>query len=101
MTGEISWIPSETGTYEILIAAYKGDYGLSFHQTRVAAGLCEGDFDDDGDVDGSDLAVFAAAFGTSSGEPEYNPDADFDGSGTIDETDLAVFAGDFGRTDCP
>ena len=25
--------------------------------------LCEGDFDGDGDVDGSDLAVFAADFG--------------------------------------
>ena len=25
--------------------------------------LCEGDFDYDGDVDGSDLAIFAADFG--------------------------------------
>ena len=25
--------------------------------------LCEGDFDGDGDVDGSDLAIFAADFG--------------------------------------
>jgi hypothetical protein len=25
--------------------------------------ICEGDFDGDGDVDGSDLAVFAADFG--------------------------------------
>ena len=45
--------------------------------------LCESDFDNDGDVDGSDLAVFAA---------------DFDGD--IDGSDLAVFAADFGRTDC-
>jgi hypothetical protein len=38
---------------------------------------CLGDFDSDGDVDGSDLAFFAA------------------------DGDVAVFAADFGRTDCP
>ena len=31
--------------------------------TCYAADACEGDFDSDGDVDGSDLAVFAADFG--------------------------------------
>ena len=41
--------------------------------------VCEGDFNHDGDVDGSDLAVFA-------------------GVGNIT---LEVFAADFGRTDCP
>ncbi len=30
---------------------------------RTAPPECEGDFDSDGDVDGSDLAVFAADFG--------------------------------------
>jgi hypothetical protein len=42
--------------------------------------LCEGDFEPDGDVDGSDLAMFAA---------------DFD-----DGSELALFAAHFGRTDC-
>lgn len=63
--------------------------------------LCEGDFEPDADVDGIDLAVFADAFGSVSGGPNYNPDADFDGDGYVDESDLAVFAADFGRTDCP
>ena len=63
---------------------------MSFSQ-RVIAGIamdlgafeytgCRGDFDDDGDVDGSDLAIFAAG-----------------GTGIT----LEVFAADFGRTDCP
>jgi hypothetical protein len=34
-------------------------YKVIIHYTKV----CEGDFDTDGDVDGSDLAVFAADFG--------------------------------------
>ena len=41
---------------------------------------CEGDFDHDGDVDGSDLATLAA-----------NPDL----------LDLSIFAAEFGRTNCP
>jgi len=63
--------------------------------------VCKGDFDSDGDVDGSDLVIFADAFGSSSGGPDYNPVTDFDGDGYVDESDLAVFAAEFGRTDCP
>jgi len=62
---------------------------------------CEGDFDGDGDVDGSDLAVFAADFGRidcGTGDP---CEGDFDGDGDVDGSDLAVFAADFGRTNCP
>ena len=66
----------------------------------VVTHLCNGDFDNDGDVDGSDLAVFAADFGRTdcgSGEP---CEGDFDTDGDVDGSDLAVFAADFGRTDC-
>lgn len=64
---------------------------------------CDGDFDHDGDVDGSDLAVFAADFGrTDCCEPNVELcEGDFDVDGDVDGSDLAVFAADFGRTDCP
>ena len=62
---------------------------------------CKEDFDSDGDVDGSDLAVFTDAFGSSSTDGNYKPVADFDGDGYVDESDLAAFAAEFGRTDCP
>ena len=62
---------------------------------------CEGDFDGDGDVDGSDLAVFAADFGRTDCSPADPCEGDFDGDGDVDGSDLAVFAADFGRTDCP
>ena len=42
--------------------------------------ICSADFDNDGDVDGSDLASFV--------------------SDPFDESDLAAFAADFGRADC-
>ena len=63
--------------------------------------ICEGDFEPEGDVDGSDLAVFAADFGrTDCGVPTTCP-GDFDNDGDVDGSDLAIFAADFGRTDCP
>jgi hypothetical protein len=65
------------------------------------ANPCEGDFEPDGDVDGSDLAVFAADFGrTDCGIPTTCP-GDFNNDGDVDGSDLAIFAADFGRTDCP
>jgi len=60
---------------------------------------CNGDFDDDGDVDGSDLAIFAADFGRT--DCTCDCEGDFDADGDVDGSDLAVFAADFGRTDCP
>jgi subtilisin family serine protease len=62
---------------------------------------CEGDFDGDGDVDGSDLAVFAADFGRTDCANPPPCEGDFDDDGDVDGSDLAVFAADFGRTDCP
>ena len=67
-------------------------------RTCWAASTCEGDFDFDGDVDGSDLALFAADFGRTDCVDDCA--GDFDTDGDVDGSDLAVFAADFGRTDC-
>ena len=61
---------------------------------------CEGDFDLDGDVDGSDLAVFAADFGRTDCDTGEKCEGNFDCDSDVDGSDLAVFAADFGRTDC-
>jgi YVTN family beta-propeller protein len=62
---------------------------------------CEGDFEPDGDVDGSDLAVFAADFGRTDCDIGNPCEGDFNNDGDVDGSDLAAFAADFGRTDCP
>jgi hypothetical protein len=59
---------------------------------------CSGDFNNDGDVDGSDLATFAEDFGRTDCAGDCK--GDFDTDGDCDGTDLSVFAKDFGRTDC-
>jgi len=62
---------------------------------------CQGDFDGDGDVDGSDLALFAADFGRTDCDTGEECEGDFDKDCYVDESDLAAFAAEFRRTDCP
>jgi hypothetical protein len=59
---------------------------------------CSGDFNNDGDVDGSDLATFAEEFGRT--DCAGDCEGDFNGDNDVDGSDLATFATDFGRTDC-
>ncbi|MDL1955697.1 MAG: right-handed parallel beta-helix repeat-containing protein [Candidatus Desulfofervidus auxilii] len=63
--------------------------------------ICKGDFDQDGDVDGLDLAIFAEDFSRKDCDTGPICEGDFDGDDDVDELDLAVFAEDFGKTDCP
>ena len=54
------------------------------------------DFNADGKVDFADFSSFAAAFGRSRGDPEFNPVFDLNGDDTINFQDFVSFAGDFG-----
>ena len=76
-----------------------GDAGSRLCKKVAIVNICEGDFDKDQDVDGSDLAVFAADFGRT--DCTGDCEGDFDSDNDVDGSDLAVFAADFGRTDCP
>ena len=74
---------------------------LNNYRAQSKSELCEGDFDNDSDVDGSDLALFAADFGRTDCASGPPCEGDFDNDGDVDGSDLALFAADFGRTDCP
>ncbi|MBI5863496.1 MAG: hypothetical protein HZB38_03080 [Planctomycetes bacterium] len=52
--------------------------------------------DGDGDVDIADLALLLSSFGSTTGQPTYNPNADFDGDGDVDLSDLTVLLSNFG-----
>jgi hypothetical protein len=56
---------------------------------------CEGDFENDQDVDGSNLAAFSDAYSTADVLADLNSD------GLVNDDDLAIFAEDLGRTNCP
>ncbi|GAB4546844.1 MAG: hypothetical protein Tsb0013_06050 [Phycisphaerales bacterium] len=61
---------------------------------------CPADFDNDGDVDLGDFGVFGSAFGSMTGDVNYDQKADLDGDGDVDLGDFGVFGGEFGRSDC-
>ncbi len=50
-----------------------------------------GDTDGDGDIDDDDYNAFTDAFGSNTGDPNYDPDADMDGDGDVDCADLRLF----------
>lgn len=57
-----------------------------------------GDINGDFKVDWDDLLMFAKAYESSEGEPNWNPRADFNYDGTIDYQDLFIFARNYGKT---
>ncbi len=61
---------------------------------------CEADLDNDGTVDGSDLALFSSHFGRTDCSTSQLCVGDFDNDGDVDGSDSSVFAKDFGRQNC-
>jgi hypothetical protein len=61
---------------------------------------CPGDLDGNGFRDFTDFNMFADAYGSQPGDPDWNPDADLDDNGFIDFTDFNIFADLYG-TPCP
>ena len=66
--------------------------------TFTATGTTHADFDGDGTVGFSDFLQFAAQFGLSQGDEEYDPRFDLDGNGAIGFSDFLIFAGAFGNS---
>lgn len=96
----------ENGIYFVTTTEYRDSLREPFpryHYTNFTvypANGCKGDFEPDGDVDGSDLSIFAADFGRTNCDTGPDCEGDFDTDNDSDGSDLAVFAADFGRTDC-
>jgi parallel beta-helix repeat protein len=57
-----------------------------------------GDINHDGKVDLVDLVLLANAYGTSPGNPRWNPNADLDGNNVVGLSDLVLLALHYGRT---
>ncbi len=87
------------GVDDVIIGAVEADpNGNVYVVFGIKVEACEGDFDNDGDVDGTDLSLFGVEFGSINCTACQ---ADFDNDGDVDGDDLSVFSADFGRTNCP
>ena len=56
-----------------------------------------GDINGDGKVNLADLVIFAEAYASKPGDPNWNPAADFLGQGKVDLADLVVLAEHYGQ----
>ena len=92
--------PNKIYYWHVVAHTSNGDIEGPYWWFKVSV-LCKGDFDQDGDVDGLDLAIFAEDFGRTDCDTGPICKGNFDGDVDVDDSDLAVFAADFGRTDCP
>ena len=64
--------------------------------TASSVGGIFGDFEPDGDVDITDFGLFADAFGSVTGDGNYDVRADEEPDGDVDITDFGKFADNFG-----
>jgi len=95
----ISHTYAQNGTYTVTLNVTDNG-GLQDNQTyiiEVTTGLV-GDVDGDGSVDGKDIAIAARAFGTSPGDPRWDPRADVNNDGTVDGKDISIIAKYFGQS---
>ena len=62
---------------------------------------CDPDVTNDGTVTSPDFVLFSLAFGTSSGDLDYNADADFTGDGRVESPDFVQLVLRFGEAPGP
>ena len=100
---ELDSVIGESGT------VYDAQIAPNTIEIHLEQDLCEGNFDCDGDCDGTDASLFKNDFGRSNfGDPCRINDpcnGDFECDGDVDGADAAKFKEDFGRSEfgnpCP
>ena len=60
--------------------------------------LISADFDGDGQIDVADFLLFVEAFGTQSGQENFDPKYDLNSNGIVDISDFLIFVDSFGKT---
>jgi hypothetical protein len=83
-----------TGYNGSVTISYLGGTGNDVVLSLVPGAVNDADFDNDGDVDGSDFLTWQRGVGINSGAT--NAQGDADGNGAINGADLDIWQGDFG-----
>lgn len=100
--GEWSFTDVTLGTAVVDLGWPFGEQTVNLEKVRmvgfvdVEAFSKLGDINYDGRIDQADLALLLASYGSSEGDPNYNPDADFNNDGQVNQADLAVLLSHYG-----
>jgi hypothetical protein len=102
-TGVFTATDVVTGVYDITV---KNAHSLSNRRGGVVVSswmlpedfgmLLEGDVTDDDRVAGDDFSALVTAYGTSPGQPRWDPRADFTGDGVIGGADFSLLVSNYG-----
>lgn len=71
---------------------------IGYDVVLVGAARCPGDVNGDGSVTFQDLVALLASYGSSDGDPSFNPGADLNDDGTVDFGDLVELLGRYGSS---
>jgi hypothetical protein len=82
----------------ILVALCAASTIMALRPVRPAKALVPGDINGDGIVNIYDATLASAAFGSVTGDPNYNLLADMNSDGKIDIFDMLLLAMNFGQT---
>jgi len=77
------------------VTSYYGNETLTPEQWETFWGM--GDANRDGYIDDIDVNLVLDAYGSISGDPNWNPDCDFDQDGYVGTVDCSIVAGYYGR----
>ena len=67
----------------------------------ISASLLGGDANDDNTVDIADFGILVNAYGTVTGDKNYDPAADFTCDGSVDIADFGILVNSYGQTGAP
>jgi len=82
----------------ILVALRAASTIMALSPIRLAKAAVPGDINGDGVVDISDAILASHAFGSATGNPDYNPAVDLNSDGYVDIFDMLMLAKNFRRT---
>ena len=86
-----------TYTYQVQAVDLAGNTSLLSNSATVTTPLIPGDVNSSGRVDGADLILLSAAFGSTSADPNWNANADLDLNGRVDGPDLTILTAHYGE----
>jgi PKD repeat protein len=99
--------PTVTHTYALgnnytVTLTVKDKQGQQGYKSKVLTILSQppqgnGDVDGDGRVTMTDIIIVVAAFGSTTGKPNWDPRADIDKNGKVDMTDIMIVVSNFGK----
>ncbi len=83
---------------KIVIAVFLALIASIVINIRITEAQLVGDVNGDDVVDINDVILASAAFGSTSGDPEWNADADINTDNVVDIFDIILIGQNFGQT---